>query len=57
VPPCESRSSAAGRNALNYCPENPAAAKLAVEHNPDGDDEDEDLWITVADEAAPERTR
>lgn len=42
---------------MNYCPENPAAAKLAVEHNPDGDDEDEDLWITVADEAAPERTR
>ena len=44
----------AGEECLELLPRNPAAAKLAVEHNPDGDDEDEELWITVADEAAPE---
>lgn len=54
MPPCESRSLPAGTNALNWCPRNPAAAKLAAEHGPDGDDEEEELWIKVADEAAPE---
>jgi len=54
MPPCESRSLAAGTNASNWCPGTPAAAKLAVEHGPDGDDDEEELWVTVADEAAPE---
>jgi hypothetical protein len=41
--------------ATGAVPRNPAAAKLTVEHDPDGDDEEEELWITVADEAAPEK--
>ena len=43
-----------GEECIELVPRNPAAAKLAVEHDPDGDDEEEELWITVADEAAPE---
>jgi hypothetical protein len=43
-----------GDECLELVPRNPAAARLAVEHDPDGDDEEEELWITVADEAAPE---
>jgi hypothetical protein len=43
-----------GEECIELVPRNPAAAKLAVEHDPDEDDEEEELWITVADEAAPE---
>jgi hypothetical protein len=43
-----------GDECLELVPRNPAAASLAVEHDPDGDDEEEELWITVADEPAPE---
>jgi hypothetical protein len=43
-----------GQECIELVPRNPAAAKLAIEHDPDGDDEEEELWITVADEAAPE---
>jgi hypothetical protein len=42
-----------GDQCLELVPRNPAGARLAVDHDPDGDEEEE-LWITVADEAAPE---
>jgi hypothetical protein len=43
-----------GEECIELVPRNRAAAKLAVEHDPHGDDEEEELWVTVADEAAPE---
>jgi len=39
---------------VELVPRNPAAATVAIEHSPDADDEDEEVWVTVADEAAPE---
>jgi hypothetical protein len=42
-----------GAERVELLPRNPAAAKLAIEHHPHGE-EDEELWITVGDEAAPE---
>jgi hypothetical protein len=44
----------AGDERVELVPRNPAAATVAIEHSPDADDEDEEVWVTVADEAAPE---
>jgi hypothetical protein len=41
-----------GAECVELVPRNLAAATVTVEHDPNGDDEDEELWITVADEAA-----
>jgi hypothetical protein len=43
-----------GDECVELIPRNPAAAKIAIEHNPDADDVEEERWVTVADEAAPD---
>lgn len=35
---------------ITLLPRNPAAATVTVEHDPDGDDEQDELWLTIADD-------
>jgi hypothetical protein len=35
---------------ITLLPRNPVAASAAVEHDPDGDDEEDELWLTIADD-------
>jgi hypothetical protein len=35
---------------ITLLPTNPAAATVTVEHDPNGDDEEDELWLTIADE-------
>jgi hypothetical protein len=35
---------------ITLLPRNPAAATVTVEHDPDGDDENDELWLTIADD-------
>ena len=42
-----------GDECVELIPRNPAAAKIAIEHNPDADDVEEERWVTVPTKPHP----